>query len=157
MFKQIGKNIKFLRKRLKLSQNDLAEKLSMTRQQIANYEKGDTSIPFASIYKMSEIFNISLDDLISNNLQHSFILDDENVKEKKILEINQINSLKNNDKPPELFLLKNNVKVSHKEIVSYFIMNFDTFMENELIKLKVSNLVKDGVIDYLEKNVKSRK
>jgi transcriptional regulator with XRE-family HTH domain len=156
MFKQIGKNIKFLRKRLKLSQNDLAKKLSMTRQQIANYEKGDTSIPFASIYMMSEIFNISLDDFISNNLQHSFILDDENVEEKKILEINQIKSLKSTDKP-ELFLLKNNVKVSHKEIVSYFIMNFDTFMENELIKLKVSNLVKDGVIDYLEKNVKSRK
>ena len=156
MFKQIGKNIKFLRKRLKLSQNDLAKKLSMTRQQIANYEKGDTSIPFTSIYKMSEIFNISLDDLISNNLQHSFILDDENVEENKIPEINQNNSLKSTDKT-ELFLLKNNVKVSHKEIVSYFIMNFDTFMENELIKLKVSNLVKDGVIDYLEKNVKSRK
>ena len=156
MFKQIGRNIRFLRKKFKLSQNDLAKKLSMTRQQIANYEKGDTSIPFASIYKMSEIFNISLDDLISNNLQHSFVFDGDNVEAKKIPNVNQINSLKSTDKS-ELFLLKDNVNVPHKEIVSYFIMNFDTFMENELINLKISNLVKDGVIEYLEKNVKSRK
>lgn len=67
MFKQISLNIKALRKSAKLSQSDLADSLHITRQQVANYEKGTTSIPFANIVKMSEIFNISIDTLVKQD------------------------------------------------------------------------------------------
>ena len=141
IFKQIGMNIRFLRKKSKMSQLDLAKELSITRQQVANYEKGDTSIPFISLYKISTIFNISIDNLISDTLEQLFISDIEIIKNKS----------------SKSFLQKRNVRVSHKEITGYFIMHFDEFMEDELIKLKISNLVKDGVIEYLEENVKSKK
>ncbi len=140
IFKRIGTNIKFLRKTFELSQHELADKLNITRQQVANYEKGETTIPFNSLYKMSEIFNISLDDLISDALEQKF-------------------NLKGIEKTEgsELFLQKRNVRISHKEIASYFIMHFDTFMKDDLINLKIKNLVKDGVIEYLEKNITSKK
>ncbi len=144
MFKQIGVNIRFLRKKSKLSQNDVASKLNITRQQVANYEKGNTTIPFLSLYKVSEIFNVSIDNLISDRLEEIFDFDN----------LTTLNSI---DEFTENFLKKGNIKVSHKEISSYFIVHFDKFMEDELIKLKVSNLVKDKVIDYLEKNIKLKK
>ncbi|WP_027393196.1 helix-turn-helix transcriptional regulator [Aquimarina latercula] len=68
MFKQIGENIKVLRSRRKFSQGDLGAKLELTRQQIATYEKGESTIPLTSITKISEIFNISIDLLVRLNL-----------------------------------------------------------------------------------------
>ncbi len=68
MFKQIGENIRVLRKWNSLSQSDLGEKLNLSRQQIANYESGDKTIPLISIIEMSKIFEISIDFLVSSNL-----------------------------------------------------------------------------------------
>ena len=36
----VGKNIKKIRENMKLTQEELAEKLSVTRQAISNYETG---------------------------------------------------------------------------------------------------------------------
>jgi len=74
MFKQVSFNIKHLRKAAKLSQSDLADYLHISRQQVANYEKGDTTIPLVSIVKMSEIFNISIDALVNQDFNN---LDDD--------------------------------------------------------------------------------
>ncbi len=148
IFKQIGMNLRFLRKKSKLSQNDLGGRLNITRQQVANYEKGDTTIPFLSLYRISDIFNISIDEIIGDKLEQIFdsdVLPASNTTPNIITEA------------AEYFLQKGNVKVSHKEIANYFIIHFDKFMEDELIKLKISNLVKDEVIDYLEKNIKLKK
>ncbi|WP_281989694.1 helix-turn-helix domain-containing protein [Aquimarina aggregata] len=68
MFKQIGRNIRVLRKRNNLSQADLGVQLDLSRQQIAHYEKGNKTIPLTSITALSEIFNISIDHLIKLDL-----------------------------------------------------------------------------------------
>lgn len=60
----IASNIKVYRKKFKLSQSQLAEKLDLTRQQIANYESGEGTIPLASVIRLSEIFNITIDQLV---------------------------------------------------------------------------------------------
>lgn len=70
MFKQIGRNIKILRNKKNLSQSDLGERLNVTRQQIANYEKGDTTIPLSSITTLSSIFGIPIDFLVKFNLSN---------------------------------------------------------------------------------------
>ncbi|KAB8151783.1 helix-turn-helix domain-containing protein [Kordia sp. TARA_039_SRF] len=70
MFKQIGVNIKSIRKSNGLTQSELASRLGITRQQVANYEKGDSSIPLSSIIKMSDIFNISIDNLVKGSLDN---------------------------------------------------------------------------------------
>ncbi|WP_234859120.1 helix-turn-helix transcriptional regulator [Aquimarina aquimarini] len=68
MFEKIGNNIKLLRNRRKCTQSDLAINLNLTRQQIANYEKGNTTIPLNSIVEIAKYFNISIDHLVKSNL-----------------------------------------------------------------------------------------
>nr|WP_106780795.1 helix-turn-helix domain-containing protein [Lysinibacillus timonensis] len=62
----IGMNIRVLRKRHKLSQEQLAEKVDVSRQTIAKWENGE-ALP--DIYKcklLSEIFEVTVDQLSSN-------------------------------------------------------------------------------------------
>ena len=63
-----AENIKFLRKRRKKSQADLAEKLEITRTTLAGYEKS-VQPPFKVLIKFAEYFNVSIDALIRYNLQ----------------------------------------------------------------------------------------
>jgi transcriptional regulator with XRE-family HTH domain len=63
----IADNIRIYRKKYRLSQSQLAEKLDLTRQQIANYEAGNGTVPLASVIAMSDIFNISIDELVKGD------------------------------------------------------------------------------------------
>lgn len=63
-----AENIKFLRKRRKKSQADLAEQLEITRTTLAGYEKS-VQPPFKVLVKFAEYFNVSIDALIRYKLQ----------------------------------------------------------------------------------------
>lgn len=60
MFKD---NLLQLRKMNRLTQEDLAEKLDVTRQAIAKWESGETVPDLDKCKTLAEIFNVSLDDL----------------------------------------------------------------------------------------------
>lgn len=60
----LGEKIISERKKCKLSQEDLAEKLGITRQTISNWELNETSPDLKQASKLCDIFNISLDELI---------------------------------------------------------------------------------------------
>lgn len=63
------KNIKFLRERKKLSQEILAEKLSLTRTKLNALEHGHTKAPQPQDYiRYSEYFRISVDSLLKVDL-----------------------------------------------------------------------------------------
>lgn len=57
---KIGDRIKKLRKNLGLSQIDLAEKISLSFQQIQKYEKGQTKITVDRLQQISEALNVSI-------------------------------------------------------------------------------------------------
>lgn len=61
----LGKKIIEMRKNAKLSQEQLAEKLDVTRQTISNWENGKFYPDIDALVKISKCFNISLDDLLS--------------------------------------------------------------------------------------------
>jgi len=63
-----AENIKFLRKRRRKSQADLAEQLEITRTTLAGYEKS-VQPPFKVLVKFAEYFNVSIDALIRYKLQ----------------------------------------------------------------------------------------
>ncbi|PXY01968.1 transcriptional regulator [Marinifilum breve] len=63
-----AENIKFLRKRRKKSQADLADQLEITRTTLAGYEKS-VQPPFKVLVKFAEYFNVSIDALIRYKLQ----------------------------------------------------------------------------------------
>ena len=63
----IGQNILNLRKSAKLSQEQLAEKMGVTRQTISNWELEESSPDLKQAKELSQIFNVSLDDLAGDS------------------------------------------------------------------------------------------
>lgn len=62
----VGQNIYNLRKNINLSQEQLAEKLGVTRQTISNWELEESVPDLKQAKELSKIFKVSLDELISN-------------------------------------------------------------------------------------------
>ena len=59
----IDMNIKHFRKRCGLTQEQLAEKLSVTRQTLAKWENGEASPTIDDCIRMADIFDITINDL----------------------------------------------------------------------------------------------
>lgn len=62
-----GLKLKEKRAELSLSQGQLAESLGVTRQTIANWEKGKTYPDIGSVIKLSDLYDISLDELLKGD------------------------------------------------------------------------------------------
>ena len=62
----IGNTISELRKKNHLTQEDLAEKLNVTRQTISKWECNETSPSLEDASKLAKIFKVSLDELTNN-------------------------------------------------------------------------------------------
>ena len=60
----LGEKIINERKNHKLSQEEFAEMVGVTRQTISNWELNETSPDLKQAQKLSDIFNISMDELI---------------------------------------------------------------------------------------------
>ena len=63
---KLGENIFKLRKDLKLSQEQLAEKVDVTRQTISNWELGETSPNPEQLKLLSKTLKVSIDELLNN-------------------------------------------------------------------------------------------
>ena len=60
----VGKNIKRYRENKKMTQDDLAAKLSMTRQAISNWETEKTQPDLEMLQKISQILEVSIEEII---------------------------------------------------------------------------------------------
>ncbi len=69
----IGNKIMELRKKCGLSQEELAEKVGVARQTISKWELGETSPDIKQAKELSKIFNISLDELVSNDIKNILV------------------------------------------------------------------------------------
>ena len=64
----VGKQIKKFRQDLKLSQEELASKIFVTRQTISNWENGKNYPDVNSLVMLSQLFNTSLDILVKGDV-----------------------------------------------------------------------------------------
>ena len=67
---ELGKNIYTLRKEKGYSQEKLAEKVSVTRQTISNWELGETSPNPEQLILLSGVLDKSIDELVGNDPKH---------------------------------------------------------------------------------------
>ena len=65
----LSKQIRYLRKRDSLSQEELAEKIYVSRQSISNWENERNYPDIHNLLMMSVLFNISLDDLVKGDVE----------------------------------------------------------------------------------------
>lgn len=66
---EIGKQIKKYRTEMKLSQDELAEKIFVSRQTISNWENNKNYPDVKSLLLLSSLFTVSLDILIKGDLE----------------------------------------------------------------------------------------
>ena len=70
---KLGDNIFKLRKDCKLSQEQLAEKVDVTRQTISNWELGETSPNHEQLKLLSKALNVSIDELLNNDIKQVLV------------------------------------------------------------------------------------
>lgn len=79
MTDSVAEKIRKLRKSKGFSQEELAEKLSISQSAYARMEKGESNSWVNHIQKLSEIFEIKPEELFSNDVNN---LDQENTEQK---------------------------------------------------------------------------
>jgi transcriptional regulator with XRE-family HTH domain len=67
----LSTNLKYLRKQLNLTQVQLAEKLEIKRSLIGAYEEGRAEPKLATLMKMAQVFQLSVDELINPDLPNN--------------------------------------------------------------------------------------
>lgn len=65
----LGENILKLRKKLGLSQEELSERVGVTRQTISNWELNETQPNPEQLKLLSKVLNVSVDELINNDIK----------------------------------------------------------------------------------------
>ena len=66
---ELGNRIKELRKNININQDELAEKLFVSRQTISNWENDKSYPDIQSVLLLSEIFNVSVDQLLKGDVE----------------------------------------------------------------------------------------
>ena len=64
----LGTNIQYLRKLNKLTQEQFAEKMSITRQTISRWESDEVTPELNKLVEMCSIFSCKLDELVRENM-----------------------------------------------------------------------------------------
>ena len=66
---ELGNRIKELRKAQNINQDELAEKLFVSRQTISNWENDKSYPDIQSVLLLSEVFNVSVDQLLKGDVE----------------------------------------------------------------------------------------
>lgn len=122
-FMEISDRLRVLREEQGYSQNDLAEKLNISRQSISKWELGKSTPDITYFIKLSEIYNITLDELIKGKEFQ------ENIKD----------NIKNNEFKEDKVLMDNESK-----IYNYELEKEDEFVDHNKIKVLNDKLEKES-------------
>lgn len=60
----IGRNIKKFRKERNMTQEELAEKMNVTRQAVSNWETAKTEPDIDTLTRLAEVFEVSVEEMI---------------------------------------------------------------------------------------------
>ena len=85
----LGQNILEFRKKSGLSQEQLGEKVNVTRQTISNWELEETAPNPEQLKALSHALNVSVDDLIDNDI-NNVVLSKVKITEKQTKSIKKI-------------------------------------------------------------------
>lgn len=66
----LGSNLKYLREKNKLTQENVASVIGVSRSTYNNYEKAKSNPPSNILLKIAQQFSISVDDLLTKNFMH---------------------------------------------------------------------------------------
>lgn len=73
----IGMNLKYFRKRNGLSQEELAEKIEVSRQSVAKWESGETLPDIVKCRELANLFGTTIDNLINYSFEEEKLIENE--------------------------------------------------------------------------------
>lgn len=74
----IGMNLKYFRKQGGLSQEELAEKIDVSRQSVAKWESGETLPDIIKCRELANLFGTTIDNLINYSFENEKLVENEN-------------------------------------------------------------------------------
>ncbi len=96
---KFGDNLRKIRKSKKMSQEQLAEKMNVTRQSVSKWENGESYPEMSNIFELCKVFNCKLNELVYPDMSDISSLDEEIVmnvvkfNEKKQKEVKTLSNV----------------------------------------------------------------
>ncbi len=107
------RNLKFLRNRENMTQDELAKKMGKDYSTIGKWELGQRNPMMADILKLSDIFNISVQDIVEKDLR---IKDEDTYDETNVLFDKYKDVLTDDDKETIKFIIEKRKREIDKEL-----------------------------------------
>lgn len=125
----IGKNIRYLRKNKKLSQVQLGEVVGKSESTIQMWETGFRSPTMASVKKLSDFFEVDMNEFVEVDFQNSKNSDDYNINIDYLSKnypnlVDLYNEIHSND---QLVILFDKAKKLEPEDLAHVLKIIDTF------------------------------
>lgn len=137
---ELSGQIKKYRDQLGLSQEELAEKIFVTRQSISNWENDKTYPDLQSLLRLSELFGLSLDELIKGDIE---TMKDE-INKLEIKKMNRWGNLLAILFLALVILPVPLLKILDTDTVGFLLVMAPLFVINMAVALRVEKLKKDN-------------
>ena len=91
----LGKNIKFLRKKLKVNQSEIGERVGVSKAAISSYEGGGSVPGIDTLIQLAMVFEVSIDDLLLRDIEKTGTSDKpiqitKEIDDEKVMTINKL-------------------------------------------------------------------
>lgn len=126
----IGKKLRFIRKKHKLTQADLAKHIGVSHQQVQQYEIGESRLSANTLFQLASIFNVNPGyffegaapvNAVKNSIAQENLLCTERYRPLKILIVE--------DNEPEEVLLRKAIEQSEHKTAVYSVSNGEEALE----------------------------
>lgn len=165
---KIGKTISDQRRRLNLTQMEVADKLGVTFQAVSSWERGQTMPDITKLDELSKILNISIDELLNNkngtNIIQRIIKNEEDINVDSVdefIEIAPIIKPESSEILAKQMVEKKDISLKElaslapylsEETLSEFAKNIPTSELNDLAPI-APYLAEDYLVELIEKSV----
>lgn len=146
--------LKLFRKENGFTQEELADKLNVSRQAITKWECNEGMPDIENLKQISELFGVSIDELIKENIdvdieskkKYSYVWELD-IDHTKHFDINICNIYELNIKPSDLEKVKVEILSNEEDVENIFRVKFDDLYNNLDIDIKSKSLVSDACIN----------
>ena len=138
----LGDKLVALRKKNGHSQQELADKLEVTRQTISNWELGQGSPSLEKATELAKIYHVSLDDLVENQVE--IVVKEKKQGRSRLLKCLEGKKVKISGSDMEL-LLESGLDLGYNSAVKVLEVNED-WMRIEYTRTKENHLMKKETV-----------
>ena len=145
-----GENLKKIRKLKKMSQEDLADKVNVSRQSVSKWETGDAYPEMNNILQLCKIFKCKINDLVHSNMEDFNSLDKDIIM--KVVKFNEDEQNKIKGLSKLLYVLGRIGKIVSRVgicIIVFIMIMFSVLFSN--IEFKDNTIIEKGNIIKINK------